>query len=130
MRQALIDNLPFGTGFGTFQDVFPGYRDHVCAGINGIWDAAHNSFIEGGMGLGLLFLVLAPVAIALLVRAFLIGLRERQRYRFVPALGLASLLLICLHSLVDFSLQIPAVAFYAAAIFGCCVVISLGRREV
>ncbi|MCO5091040.1 hypothetical protein [Bosea sp. (in: a-proteobacteria)] len=129
MGRALVDNLPLGTGFGTFQDIFPAYRDHDCAGIAGVWDAAHNGLIEGGMGLGLLFLVLAPVAIVLLARAFLTGLRERQRYRFVPALGLAGLLLISLHSLVDFSLQIPAVAFYAAAILGCCTVISLGRRE-
>lgn len=129
MRQALVDNLPLGTGFGTFQDVFPAYRDHDCTGINGVWDAAHNGFIEGGMGLGLLFLLLVPIAITLLARAFLSGLRERQRYRFIPALGLAVLLMICLHSLVDFSLQIPAVAFYAAAILGCCTVISLGRRE-
>lgn len=125
--RAIRDNWPFGSGFGTFVNVFPAYRTAECAGSNGVWEAAHNSFLEGALGLGAVFVVVAALLCTLLIRTFLRGRRERRRYRFASVAGLSLLLLIALHSLVDFSMQIPGVSLYVGTIFACYITIALGR---
>ncbi|MDB5650123.1 MAG: hypothetical protein JWL62_1643 [Hyphomicrobiales bacterium] len=127
--EATRNAWPLGSGLGTFQDVFPAYRDADCAGIAGVWEAAHNFYLEGALSLGLVFVVVVPVILFALTHAFLEGLRTRRRYRFVPSLGIAVLVLVGLHSLVDFSMQVPGVALYVAAILGCCATISLERAR-
>jgi hypothetical protein len=42
----------------------------------------------------------------------------RQRQWIFPALGLAASTLVAVHAMMDFSLQIPAVAMCSAAIMG------------
>lgn len=125
---AIKDHPIFGAGLSTFQDVFPSYRSVECAGIGGIWDHAHDLFLEGYLGMGIGFAIATVFTYALLVGACIQGLRSRHRYRFVPAMGLATLVLVSLHSIVDFSLQIPGVAVYSAAVLASTVTISLGRR--
>jgi hypothetical protein len=126
---AISDNWILGTGFGTFSNVFPAYRDPDCVGVSGVWEAAHNSFLEGTLGLGVVFPVITVIGFVVLIRTFWIGIKARHRYRFAPALGLAVLLLVSLHSLVDFSMQIPGVSFLVATILGCCSVVALERGE-
>ena len=99
---AIADNWVLGAGFGAFPNVFPAYRDPDCAGVSGVWEAAHNSFLEGTLGLGFVFPVITAIALLVLIRTYWIGVETRHRYRFAPALGLAVLLLVSLHSLVDF----------------------------
>ena len=115
-----------GTGFGTFQDVFPSYRATDCS-IYGYWEMAHNVFLEGWLGLGVVFLVCTAAVYCLLLATYLRGWRERQAFRFVPLSCLALLVIVTLHSLVDFSVQIPAVALAVAAILGAGAAVSLER---
>jgi hypothetical protein len=129
VTSAIADNWILGTGFGTFPNVFPAYRDPDCAGVWGVWEAAHNSFLEGTLGLGVAFPVITAIGLIVLIRIFWIGIKTRHRYRFAPALGLAVLLLVSLHSLVDFSMQIPGVSFLVATLLGCCSVVALERGE-
>jgi hypothetical protein len=124
---AVKDNWIFGAGLGAFQDVFPVYRDSDCAGIFGFWDRAHNFFLEGWLGLGLPFLVALAIGYLVLLTAFIRGAKVRRRFRFIPVMGLAALILASLHSLVDFSLQIPGVGVYFAAIMAATMTVSLGR---
>jgi O-antigen ligase len=124
--QAIKDHPIFGTGFGAFQDVFPAYRNAECAGIYGVWDRAHDFFLEGYLGLGLPFLFCAVFGYAILLGVCLRGLRARHKYRFIPVMGLAALVLASLHSIVDFSLQIPGFNVYFAAVMAAVVSISLG----
>jgi O-antigen ligase len=124
---AIKDNWIFGTGFGAFQDVFPVYRDSDCAGIFGVWDRAHNFFLEGWLGLGLPFLVALAIGYLVLIAAFIRGVKVRHKFRFIPVMGLSALVLASLHSVVDFSLQIPGVGVYFAAIMAATVTVSLGR---
>jgi O-antigen ligase len=124
---AIKDNWIFGTGLGAFQDVFPVYRDSDCAGIFGVWERAHNFFLEGWLGLGLPFLLALAIGYLVLIVTFIHGVKVRHRFRFVPIIGLAALILASLHSLVDFSLQIPGVGVYFAAIMAATVTVSLGR---
>jgi O-antigen ligase len=124
---AIKDNWILGTGLGAFQDVFPVYRDADCAGIFGVWERAHNFFLEGWLGLGLPFLAALAIGYLVLIVTFIHGVKVRHRFRFVPVIGLAALILASLHSLVDFSLQIPGVGVYFAAIMAATVTVSLGR---
>ena len=124
--QAIKEHFFWGTGGGTFQDVFPAYRSQSC-GIEGYWEMAHSVPLEGWLAFGVAFLVLAVVAYGTLISTFIRGLKERRRYRYVPLASLAILLLITLHSMVDFSLQIPAVALLVGWALGAGAAISLGR---
>ena len=73
-------NLAFGTGFGTFRDVFPLYRQGEC-GLYGRLVMAHNSYLDGFLGLGLPFLVFLAAGLAALAVILTIGYRDRRRYR-------------------------------------------------
>ncbi|MGD0188080.1 MAG: O-antigen ligase family protein [Roseiarcus sp.] len=124
---AIKDNWIFGTGLGAFQDVFPVYRDSDCAGIFGVWERAHNVFLEGWLGLGLPFLAALAIGYLVLVGVFIRGIKVRRKFRFIPVMGLGVLILASLHSIVDFSLQIPGFGVYFAAIMAATVTVSLGR---
>jgi O-antigen ligase len=124
---AIEDNWIFGSGFGAFQDVFPVYRDSDCAGIFGVWERAHNFFLEGWLGLGLPFVAALAIGYLVLVGALIRGVRTRHRFRCIPMMGLAALILASLHSIVDFSPQIPGVGVYFAAIMAATVTVSPGR---
>jgi O-antigen ligase len=121
---AIKDNLWLGTGLGTFQDVFPAYRLPSC-GLYGYWEMAHSVFLEAWLALGAGFLICLPVIYYSLITSYARGLRARRRFRFVPLAALSILLLLTLHSLVDFSLQIPGVATVVAAVLGSGAAISL-----
>ncbi|HEY1942350.1 MAG TPA: O-antigen ligase family protein [Roseiarcus sp.] len=127
--QAIRDNWLWGAGFGAFQDVFPVYRDFACAGIFGVWERAHNLFLEGWLGLGVLFLAVLAVGYVTLAGVFVHGVRVRHKLRFAPIFGLAALVLATLHSIVDFSLQIPGFAVYFAAVMAAATTLSLGRAR-
>ncbi|MEA3535438.1 O-antigen ligase family protein [Rhizobium sp. CC-YZS058] len=125
IARAVLDHLPAGSGLASFRTVFPAYRDASC-GIAFVWDMAHNVYLEGLLSLGLLFPVVLLCALYTLSRIFVLGMKTRRRYRFAPQLGLAVLLLVVLHSALDFSIQIPGYALYFATILGCLVTISTG----
>jgi hypothetical protein len=127
LLHAIRDNWALGAGFGAFQDVFPLYRDAGCAGIFGVWERAHNVFLEGWIGLGLIFPTALGLGYAILVGVFLRGARRRRRFRFAPIIGLSALILVSLHAMVDFSAQIPGFAVYFAAAMAAATTISLGR---
>ena len=124
--QAIKDHLVGGTGAGTFQDVFPAYRTDTC-GTEGHWEMAHSVPLEGWLTFGGAFLAAAVIAYVALIATYAKGLSERRRYRYVPLACLSILLLVTLHSAVDFSLQIPAVALLVAWALGAGAAVSLGR---
>ena len=128
MWRVFLDNWMLGAGFGTFEVIFPVYREAAC-GTTGIWTQAHNFWLEGLMGFGILFVPVALFCIWSLVDCFVTGIRTRRSQRFVSWVGLAFVVLIALHSFVEFSLQLPGVALYASACISAFVGLSLGRIE-
>nr|WP_246713399.1 O-antigen ligase family protein [Rhizobium sp. BK619] len=110
-------NFWVGTGFGAFRSAFPPYRSADC-GINGIWDRAHNTFLEGTFGLGAIFLVALAGGMWILCRTYLGGMKLRRRFRPFAALGISATFTLLAHSLVDFPLQIPGVNNLFAAVAG------------
>ena len=112
---AIEDNPWLGFGYGTFKQA---YRLYHYDEIPGIYHKAHNTYLENIFTLGLpaagsLFLSILVIAITLLK-----GIIRRRRDWIYPAIGFAVTLQVAIHSLVDFSLQIPAVAITYAAITG------------
>ena len=126
--QAALVNLPFGTGLGTFQDVFPSFRNPAC-GIAGIWEMAHNSYLENFLELGLPYLLFLGIGCFVLLRTLFRGYRKRREYRPFIAGGSAMTALVAVHSLVDFSLQIPAISAFYALLLSSSVTTALGRSN-
>jgi O-antigen ligase len=113
-----IEDSPFlGFGLGSFEHVFHLYRtdshELMTRSVR-----AHNTYLENALDLGIpaaAMLCLAVVVIA--VRCGLGVIRRRRDFVF-PALALAASVQVGVHSLVDFSLQIPAVAATYALVLG------------
>ncbi len=103
---AAIDR-PQGGGLGAFADFFPAYRDLSLGLAFDSLDKAHNLYLELAAELG------PPVAAALIFGLGWLVLRVvAASLRLKPGAALAAAaasVLVAVHSLVDFSLQIPAV---------------------
>lgn len=109
-----------GTGFGTFPDVIPAFQAKTDF-VEPVWDKAHNTYLENALELGVPAAAGLNLAILLLAIRAAQGIRERRRDWTVPGIGVAATVLVALHSLVDFSLQMPAVAVLYAFILGTAV---------
>lgn len=124
-----IKTVPLtGTGFGTYEQAIEPYRAND-PNLFAIWEKAHNSYLENALELGLFAAVALNVSLLLLAFIAYRGVRTRRRYKSFPALGVAATLLVGLHALVDFSLQIPAVALLYAFIMGLAVAQSFRADE-
>jgi len=115
---AVIHDFPWlGTGLGSFPDVFPAYRT-AQAGVWGVWDHAHSTplelMVEMGIPFSLLVFALWAAMLALLLRAALGGTGNRIYVIAATAIGLVA----TLHSMVDFSLQIPGFSIVCGALMG------------
>jgi O-antigen ligase len=118
-----------GTGLGTFRWSFAGYRSPDVTAW-GVWDKAHNVLAEiaaeGGVMLAALVLLAWILAIAILMRSLAASPRAMPATR--AALPVCAVAL--LHSLVDFSMQIPAYAMTVAALLGAGLAQALSRAEI
>ena len=126
LDKAIVDNRWLGVGYGSFEEAFRLYRDET---INGHYDKAHNTYLENMFELGLLPALALFLAIAWATLICVRGVWIRRRDWLYPALGVAASVLVGTHAFVDFSLQIPAVAFTYALIMGVAVAQSIPTRK-
>lgn len=127
---AISDNPWGGTGFATFAEAFPPYRDPVCLGTDGSWLRAHNSYFELMLGIGVpAAIIILAVVYRILLKNCNIGLRRRRSMVSIPIMTLGALAFVSAHSVVDFPLQIPGVAAYFAALMGTGCGISIMERQ-
>ena len=85
-----------------------------CSAINplstfGTWEMAHNTYLEVFQGLGLLFGSMLVASIVLLALRCVKGAMTRQENETIPCVAAGVAVLVGVHSLVDFSLQIQAI---------------------
>jgi O-Antigen ligase len=125
--RSILDAPLTGYGLGTFADIFPMYRDRSIS-VFGIWEQAHNSYVEIFQGLGLLFGSMFLGSILLLVIRCVKGVTTRRENVTVPRVAVAVSCLVGVHALVDFSLQMQAVALTYAALLGAGVAQSKSSR--
>ncbi len=116
--RAIGDHPWVGTGFGSFQGLFAAYRDASIDPAVAIYDKAHNTYLEWALEAGLPATVLMVGTIGFIAIMCARGAVVRRRNTIYPAVGAAATTLVAVHALVDFSLQIPAVTVYYAAILG------------
>jgi O-antigen ligase len=115
--QSILDRPWLGWGYGTFVDVFPMYRDGSITG-SGTWSQAHNTYLEAAQGLGIVFGSIFVGLVALLAFRCLRGAVSRRENAMMPLIAVCAAILVGAHALVDFSLQIQAVALTIVALLG------------
>lgn len=104
-----------GHGYGTFEQLFHLTRD---AGFERVWHTAHNTYLEHAVELGLPATLALYGGMLLLVGYCASGALRRRRDQWLPIAAVGVSALVGSHALVDFSMQIPAVAITYAAIMG------------
>ena len=117
--EAIRQRPLLGSGIGTFADIFPSLRT---ADLNpwGVWDYAHSTILEMTVEMGLpiaAIVVLAAVASFLILARAALRSQGRSRCALSAIAGIA--VLSYLHSLIDFSLQIPGYLIVFAILLGC-----------
>lgn len=124
-----IEDAPLlGSGFGTFPQAFTLYRTDSLNPAHA-YDKAHNTFLENAMEMGIPMSLVLFSAIGLVV-FLLTQLMFRQRHGHdLLAAAAASVALVALHSVIDFSLQIPAINATLAFIAGTALSPFLMPRE-
>ncbi len=115
LTKANQENPWLGNGYGSFAKTFKLYQDES---IPGFYDKAHNSYLENIFELGFIPAIALFSVLVSLAMICLRGVWVRRRHWIYPALGVAATVLVGVHALVDFSLQIPAVAYLYALMMG------------
>ena len=126
----IITDFPVtGTGFGSFINIYPGYRT-----ISGdaIVDHAHNDYIElltnGGV---ISFLIFLWFVFTVLYKSFKTYLKRHEIYSIYIFIGcFTGIISILMHSTTDFNLHIGANGLYFAFLFGLAVSAANTRLRV
>jgi O-antigen ligase len=105
-----------GHGYGTYEQSFKLYQDRSAGPF--LVDKAHNSYLEHLSELGIPATVLLYLGPFILFLFCLRGVFVRRKDKIFPLLAASATVLVAVHALVDFSLQIPAVAVAYAVILG------------
>jgi len=109
--QIIKDYPLFGTGLGTFTQVFPMYRSFH---IRGLVTHAENDFLQLIAEVGLLGIGLLGILFFYLFYCGVSGIRSlsfRDPKRYIGVGGMVGILALMFHSLVERNIQIPANAF-------------------
>jgi O-Antigen ligase len=117
--EAIRQRALLGAGAGTFEDLFPSLRADVFSS-GGVWDYAHSTILEIAVEMGIP--VAAMVVIAALASLFILARAAvksegRSRRSLAAITGIA--VLSYLHSLIDFSQQIPGYLIPFGILLGC-----------
>ncbi len=116
-----------GWGLGGFGDVFALLQPSDSLQPN---DVAHSTPLETIVELGVIAAIPAVLVVLLPWGVCLRGaLRRRTSRRYLPAAAFSVAAVSILHSVIDFSLQIPAIGFVTAALLGMGWAQSFGRRD-
>jgi O-antigen ligase len=124
---SILDAPWMGFGYGTFKNVFPMYRDNSLD-PNGLWDKTHNTYLEMLQGLGIPLAALFLCGLAALAVRCAYGALVRKRSATAPLVATSATVIVGLHSFVDFSMQIQAVALTWTALLASGVAQSWGRK--
>ncbi len=116
---AILQRPWLGSGAGTFADLFPSLRP---PDFNkwGTWDFAHSTILEIAVEMGVpiaVMIVCAAIASLYILVQGALRSKGKSRGSFAAVAGIATL--AYLHSLIDFSLQIPGFFIVFWILLGC-----------
>ena len=126
--QIIKDYPLFGTGLGTFTQVFPMYRSFH---IRGLVTHAENDFLQLIAEVGLLGIGLLGILFFYLFYCGVSGIRSlsfRDPKRYIGMGGIVGILALMFHSLVERNIQIPANAFLYTFLWGIVLRIGLTKK--
>jgi O-antigen ligase len=106
-----------GSGYGSFSQSFPIYRDLRLPGT-ATYLEAHNTYLELAAEIGIPATILFEIAILWCVFLCLMGAFRRRRDIVYPIVAVSATIVVGVHALLDFSVQIPAVAALYSALLG------------
>lgn len=118
--RAIAARPMLGHGGGTYQTVEPLYRQPE-SGTKYIWNHAHNSYLEAAATMGLPVIIVWLALFAVVLARLFQAQRVSEKLPKATVVVLAISLSEGLHALVDFSLQIQAIALYATCLLGLSV---------
>ena len=124
---AIQDSPLLGTGLGTFKEVF---RFHQTENVLNTFHQAHNTYLESALELGVPAASLLTLSVLGGVLLCGVGVVRRRRNAAYSAIGLAASMLVGVHSLFDFPLQIPAIAATYAFILGVACAQSWSSQDI
>ena len=127
VAQACLGMAPeaglFGLGPGTFQSAFPYFAQGLQANTRGVWEHAHNDYLEtlaewGGVGA----VLWAVLVLGGIVRATWLGWRHRERLGITERVTFSAMLTalsgVLIHAVVDYPLQIASIQIYVGVMLG------------
>ena len=120
----------FGYGPGSFPVVFELTRSEAFDGDIFSYQRVHNTYLEVALESGLPGLALLLAAMLGPAVLCLRGILRRREATVFPAIALAATVLVGLHSLVDFGLQVPAVSVTYFTLLGLGVAQSWSHADI
>lgn len=112
-ERAINDRPLSGIGLGAYHDAFYLFADKF---VPYIVDRAHNDYLELAAGLGLPATVIWVGALFLIVLQCVAGAFRRRRSRMYPVTAVCVAAVVGIHSISDFSLQVPADSLWFAVV--------------
>jgi len=127
--QIIRDYPLFGSGAGSFIDIYPHYRTTVNTTYT--VDHAHNDYVEFLVTLGIIgFLLLGCFMWSLLRQTYHVWRQRQNSFSTMIWLGsMFGLFALLLHSVTDFNLYIGANAFYFFVLCGIAVAAAYGQSS-
>ncbi len=126
----IIKDFPlFGSGLGTFTQVFPAYRSFH---IEGLVTHAENDLLQLVSEVGLLGAGLLLAALMFLLRRVFSGIRalpQEDPTRYIAVGGLVGIFALLFHSLVERNIQVMANSFLFTFILALILRISMKKGE-
>jgi hypothetical protein len=116
-----------GWGLGSFADIYGMVQPMTLPIAN---DLAHSTPLETMVEVGVPMAVVGFAIVLIPWGVSLYGaLTRRRAHRYLPGAAFAVAAVPILHSVVDFSLQMPAIGFVVSALLGMGWAQAFGRRE-
>ena len=118
----------FGSGLGTFVQVFPMYRSFH---IRGLVTHAENDFLQLASEVGIIGAGLLLILFFFLFFKALSGIRlmsHREAGRYIGISGLVGILALMFHSIVERNIQVPANALLYTILWAIVLRISLTKK--
>ncbi|WP_456375042.1 O-antigen ligase family protein [Thiolapillus sp.] len=115
--RGIMDNFPLGAGAGSYPEIYPHYQP---ASVDAFVNHAHNDYLEWLFDGGVAALLMILSGLLVFARGWLAVWRSGRwrTFRYVQVGAGIGLLLLILHSLIDFNLHKPANAIWFAFLLG------------
>jgi putative inorganic carbon (HCO3(-)) transporter len=127
----IVKDFPiFGSGLGTYLQIFPMYRSFYTP--QGFVSHAENDFLQLASEVGVVGFGLLSVLFFYLLTKALSGIRslsDHEPGRYIAIGGLVGILALMFHSLVERNIQVPSNAFLYTFIFALVLRMAAARRE-